>query len=191
MLPIPWWFGLYNIGRDLKNLSLTSHVHWWLATCNCMQLLWLTHAWPMIITHIYIHMHVLFLNICLSVCVHLCASRSISIYILYIRLSVCSSCLTFPLSFLSYFPIFYLSIFLCSFYTLFNSSLMVEEKAGLSGYLFRGRRVIYLPQTSSNSNSNGACLRIWCFCQLGWFFHWNHRRSVNQNERHVVTQALP
>lgn len=66
-----------------------------------------------------------------------------------VLLSLFLSCLTFQSS-------IYPSSFVLSTLFLDNSRLMIEEKAGLSGYLFRGRRVIYLPQTSSNYNSNGA-----------------------------------
>ena len=57
-----------------------------------------------------------------------------------IRVFILSYFLSF---FLAHFPIFYLYI------------SMVEEKAGLPGYLFRGKRGMYLPQTPSNSR--GAC----------------------------------
>ena len=62
-----------------------------------------------------------------------------------VLLSLFLSCLTFQSSIYPIYP----SSFVLS--TLFFDN-RVEEKAGLSGYLFRGRRVIYLPQTSSNSN---------------------------------------
>ena len=84
-------------------------------------------------------------SLCVCVPVHLWSSTCISLHIylhimciyiyiyidIYIRLSVCSSCLTFPLSFLSYFPIFYLSIFLCSFYTLFWQQPLNGWREGL------------------------------------------------------------
>ena len=146
---LPWSHSMEDAAHS------TAHVSRSLMTCH-LQLHAIAMANPCLThdnyPHLYSHACFVLEHLSLCVCIYVHLAPYLSTYYIsdypsvrLVLLSLFLSCLTFQSSIYPIYP----SSFVLS--TLFFDN-RVEEKAGLSGYLFRGRRVIYLPQTSSNSN---------------------------------------